>query len=100
MSDNEVAAFVVFLLASSATIISVAKFWFGRGDRKPQLPPPNPASEERLARIEQAVDAIAIEVERISEGQRFVTKVLADRGGEAAALPAGAREGQRPGSRP
>ena len=27
--------------------------------------------EERLTRIEQAVDAIAVEVERISEGQRF-----------------------------
>jgi hypothetical protein len=34
--------------------------------------------EERLNRIEQAVDAIAVEVERISEGQRFTTKLLAD----------------------
>jgi hypothetical protein len=34
----------------------------------------------RLERIEQAVDAIAVEVERISEGQRFTTKLLADRG--------------------
>src|SRR6185437_8370121 len=33
----------------------------------------------RLDRIEQAVDAIAIEVERISEGQRFVTRLLAER---------------------
>lgn len=33
----------------------------------------------RLERIEQAVDTIAIEVERISEGQRFVTKVMAGR---------------------
>ena len=34
---------------------------------------------ERLKRIEQAVEAMAIEVERISEGQRFVTKLLAER---------------------
>ena len=33
----------------------------------------------RLDRLEQAVDAIAIEVERIAEGQRFVTKVMAER---------------------
>ena len=33
----------------------------------------------RLERIEQAIDSIAIEVERISEGQRFTTKLLADR---------------------
>jgi hypothetical protein len=35
-------------------------------------------TEARLARIEQAVDAIALEVERISEGQRFTTKLLSD----------------------
>lgn len=33
----------------------------------------------RLERIEQAVDAIAIETERISEGQRFTTKLLSDK---------------------
>jgi hypothetical protein len=32
----------------------------------------------RLERIEQAVDAIAVEVERISEGQRFTTKLLSE----------------------
>jgi hypothetical protein len=35
--------------------------------------------EGRLERIEQAVDTIAIEMERIGEGQRFVTKILAER---------------------
>jgi hypothetical protein len=39
-----------------------------------------PVSEARLARIEQAVDAIALEVERISEGQRFTTKLLSESG--------------------
>jgi len=32
-----------------------------------------------LQHLEQAVDAIAIEIERISEAQRFTTKLLADR---------------------
>ena len=36
-------------------------------------------SAERLQRIEQAVDAMAIEIERISEGQRFTTKLLSSR---------------------
>ena len=35
--------------------------------------------EARLERIEQAVDAVALEMERIGEGQRFVTKLLAER---------------------
>ena len=39
-----------------------------------------PASTDaRLDRIEHAVEAIAVEVERISEGQRFTTKLLAER---------------------
>lgn len=37
------------------------------------------AQSETLNRVEQAVDAIAIELERVGEGQRFLTKVLADR---------------------
>ena len=36
---------------------------------------------ERLTRLDQAVDTIAIEVERISEGQRFLTKVMTDNTG-------------------
>jgi hypothetical protein len=35
---------------------------------------------QRLARMEQAMDATAIEVERISEAQRFTTKLLVERG--------------------
>lgn len=33
----------------------------------------------RLERMEQAIDAIAVEVERIAEGQRFTSKLLAGR---------------------
>jgi hypothetical protein len=43
----------------------------------------DPELEARLRRLEQAVDAIAVEVERVGEGQRFVTKLLGDRAGVA-----------------
>lgn len=33
---------------------------------------------DRLTRLESAIDSIAIEMERVSEGQRFVTKLLAE----------------------
>lgn len=46
----------------------------------------------RLERIEHAVDAIAIEVERVSESQRFMTKVMAGR----QPAPAPAAEGAGP----
>lgn len=45
-----------------------------------------------MQRLESAVDAIAVEIERISEGQRFVTKLLT----ESSSQPAlGSRQGQR-----
>jgi hypothetical protein len=44
--------------------------------------------DQRLERIEQAVEAIAIEMERVSEGQRFTTKLLADRAPQSTSVPA------------
>ncbi len=52
-------------------------------------PPERPALDDnRLQHLEQAVDAIALEVERISEGQRFTTRLLAQRQADGGAAPA------------
>ena len=48
----------------------------GVGGGAPSLPNDVGA---RLERMEQAIDAIAVEVERIAEGQRFTSKLLAGR---------------------
>lgn len=45
----------------------------------PSAPPSLQGLEDRLDRIERSVEAIALEVERVSEGQRFVTKLLAEK---------------------
>ena len=45
--------------------------------------------EERLGRLEQSVEAIGVEVERLAEGQRFVTKMLTDAPRGPAQLRAG-----------
>jgi hypothetical protein len=48
---------------------------------------------DRLERIEQSLEAVAIEVERITEGQRFTTKLLSEgRTSAAAQLPAAAAQ--------
>jgi hypothetical protein len=52
----------------------------------------SPILDERLARIEQIVDATSIEVERIAEGQRFTTKLLTERG---ASVPVSSRHPER-----
>jgi hypothetical protein len=38
----------------------------------------------RLRGLEQSVDAVAVEVERIGEGQRFVTRLFAERSAQGA----------------
>ena len=43
--------------------------------RNPRLPT---EVTDRLERMEQALDSVALEVERISEGQRFTTKLLSE----------------------
>lgn len=58
--------------------VSIA--WAKRILRRKPEPAPVPSDiNPRLESIERAVDAIAIEIERISEGQRFVTKIFVDR---------------------
>jgi hypothetical protein len=42
------------------------------GGRDPEL-------AARLARVEQIVEATAVEIERISEGQRFTTRLLSEK---------------------
>lgn len=51
-----------------------ARRWERKGERDQQL-----QLSQRLEAIEQAIETVAVEVERISEGQRFTSKLLAER---------------------
>jgi hypothetical protein len=71
---------VLFIcLAATAIGLPVAKAYARRLDRGGRDAGVSPELQSRLERMEQALDSIAIEVERISEGQRFTTKLLAER---------------------
>ena len=59
--------------------VPIARAWARQLDRKPLGSGVTPEVAARLERMEQAIDSIAIEVERISEGQRFTTKLLSER---------------------
>lgn len=48
----------------------------------------DPEAHARLERMEHAIDAMAVEMERIAEGQRYVTQLLAGRLENRHALPA------------
>lgn len=70
-------------------ILVLARNLWVRGSRKTEAI--DIESSPRLQRIEQAVEAIAVEVERIGEAQRFSTKLLSERQ-QAVPIPAPRRE--------
>ena len=83
---------LAFFFTMAAIIIGlpIARAFARRMDRKggtAQIP--NELSAQ-LAQLNQAVDAIALEVERISEGQRFTTRLLSEqRDAARQTLPSG-----------
>ena len=68
--------FTLFVLMPIA--VTIARLVWRRGSRSPGAPQLERENADRLARLETSVDAIAIEMERVSEGQRFVTKLLSE----------------------
>ena len=66
----------VFVFAPIA--VAFARNMWRRGSNAKVETPLERENSDRLSRLESAVDAIAIEMERVSEGQRFVTKLLAE----------------------
>ncbi|HVS61119.1 MAG TPA: hypothetical protein VHE82_10550 [Gemmatimonadaceae bacterium] len=72
---------IAFFVTVAAIIIGlpIARAFARRMDRRAAGPAqiPNEVSAQ-LSQLTQAVDAIALEVERISEGQRFTTRLLSE----------------------
>ncbi|HVH39030.1 MAG TPA: hypothetical protein VM764_03325 [Gemmatimonadaceae bacterium] len=88
MTEDTLAIGGFFLTIILVTLgLPLVRAWVRRQDRAPVLPPANPAQEARLERIEHAIEAVAVEIERISEGQRFVTRLLSEREPARAQLP-------------
>jgi hypothetical protein len=79
MTGFGIAAFAFLLLVLVPFGVAMA-VRLTRRDSPPALPPQQSSdASERLERLERAVDTIAIEMERVSEGQRILTKILSER---------------------
>ena len=64
--------------------VPLARAYSRRMDAESKNPRLPTEVTDRLERMEQALDSVAIEIERISEGQRFTTKLLSEgRGSDA-----------------
>lgn len=73
-----VAILAVFVFAPFA--VAMSRLIWKRASVAPVRPAGiDQATSQRLEQLQQSVDTIAIEVERISEGQRFVTRLLSER---------------------
>lgn len=81
MNDDQVFVFAMTMLISATVVVLTVALAIIRRRKTP--PPREIASDagfnDRLDRMERAIDTIAVEVERVSEAQRFVTRVLAER---------------------
>ena len=58
--------------------VPLARAYSRRMDAESRNPRMPTEITSRLERMEQAIDSVALEVERISEGQRFTTKLLSE----------------------
>ena len=82
--DGDVLVFaqvMTVIVASTGAFVAIglgARMLWRAGSRMKQRMVPS-VDDSRLERLEAAVDAIAIEVERISESQRFTVGLLSDR---------------------
>lgn len=84
LSRNE-AQVAIFGMVSVVVLLVAAMQWFRRPKSASAL---SSADVNRIERLQQSVDVLAVEVERVSESQRYVSKIL----GEGKALGAGAAE--------
>jgi hypothetical protein len=83
MGDIGVLIPLIGLLASVGVLAGAfaGAYLFGktRAQREALTAAKDPELQERMARVERIVEATAIEIERISEGQRFTTRLLSER---------------------
>ena len=95
MNGPELIPVVIVAVFAGSTVLVLARAIARRIEGRGHTASPTFAPEvsDRMERMERAVESIAIEVERVSESQRFLTKLLADR--ERTSLPASARGEQK-----
>lgn len=86
--DEDMIGVAIVFAGISLVIVSLAyarRMWKGVSSVVAQFPP---SLDGRLTRMEEAIDTVAIEVERVSEGQRFMSKMFIEHNARALATGA------------
>lgn len=84
MNFAQISVIIVGLLGSLATIAVLTFRSIAKAQSRAAVGAPQ--NDQRLEQLQQSVDAIAVEVERIAEAQRFSAKLLSERA-ETSSLP-------------
>lgn len=82
----DIVLFFFITVAVIAIGLPIARAIGRRLDRKPYKQAMDPALNAQLQRIENTVESMSIEIERISEAQRYMARLQSERG-EPASLP-------------
>lgn len=89
MDEQIVVPLGFFLMVVVLAIgIPLARAYARTLDRRSQQASLPPGLEDRLLQLQHSVDSMALEVERISEAQRFTSRLLAEGASRAPAAPA------------
>ena len=94
LAFSQIMAILVPSVAALTGVGVLAHWIVERTNRLSRTLPRQTVDNDRLQRLEQAVDTIAVEVERLGEGQRFVTKLLMERSSEVHPTNAAAQRGR------
>jgi len=85
MGPGDLGIFIALIGVLSGVCVLAGAFagayFFGKskGQRETLQTGRDPELVARIARVEQIVESTAIEIERISEGQRFTTRLLSEK---------------------
>jgi hypothetical protein len=84
---------IAFFVMCAVMVIGwpLARAFGKRLERRSEVAAVSPAMTEQLQRIEQTVESMAIEIERISEAQRYMAKLASGPAADRIAIPSSPR---------
>ena len=81
---------IVFFVSAAAVVRSIVAARTRRLELEAQRYGGDPSLSYRMERMEEAIEAMAVEVERVAEAQRFTTRLLSE--GSGGQLPGGQQQ--------
>ena len=91
--SSDLVILIAIIAVVGTSLQGILKLWLQRSGRSGIPQGDLKEIRDGLGQIQQAIDAMAVEVERLSEGQRFTTKLLAEKTKEVDQISPPIREG-------